>query len=57
MSEPIVNIASLVRAARKAALNSVPLNDACPYPFYTDAGQMFKQQYLLAVAEMEGLAA
>lgn len=51
--EPIVNIADLVRKAHAAAKAKQTLNESCPWPFHTEAGKMFKAEYLKAVSAME----
>ena len=49
------------RQAREAARKGLSLNDACPYPFGTEAADHFKAVYLLALpkgqAQNEGGAA
>jgi len=41
-------------AARNAAIAGKSLNDACPYPWHSDAGVVFKEEYL---AQKEALGA
>lgn len=54
MSEPIVSITQVKEQARQAAEQYSDVNDACPYPFYTQAGQMFKQFFERArIARLE----
>lgn len=50
MTEPIVSRARIEEKARAAAKTYDDVNDACPYPFATDAGQLFKAEFLRARA-------
>lgn len=53
----IVSKQTIERQALAAARAGQSLDDACPYPFASDAGVHFKAVYLLAVpqgAEQEG---
>lgn len=45
MTEPIVSIDAIKKQAAAAAQQYTNVNDACPYPFYTDAGRTFKQEF------------
>ena len=44
----VVNKQIIERQATKAAHAGQSINDACPYPFCSDAGLHFKAVYLLA---------
>ena len=44
----IIPIARVEREARQAAQKYNCIDDACPYPFDTDAGKLFKQFFLQA---------
>jgi hypothetical protein len=46
--ETIIPISRIEREANAAALQHSDLNAACPYPFDTGAGRLFKQFFLLA---------
>jgi hypothetical protein len=46
--DPIIPISRIEREANAAALQYGDVNAACPYPFDTDAGRLFKQFFLLA---------
>lgn len=41
------------RQAVEAARKGLSLDDACPYPFTTDAGMHFKAVYLLALPKVQ----
>jgi len=45
----IVSKATIEKKATEAAQKGLSLNDACPYPFASEAGIHFKAVYLLAV--------
>lgn len=45
----IVSKQTIEREARAAAQAGRSLNDACPYPFASEAGMHFKAVYLLAL--------
>jgi hypothetical protein len=45
MSEAIVNLEAIKAQAREAAGKFTNVNDACPYPFGTAAGQAFKEEF------------
>ena len=45
----IVNKQTIERQATDAAHKGQSINDACPYPFCSDAGLHFKAVYLLAL--------
>ena len=46
-----VNKATVEAEAREAAQNGTTMNDACPYPFSSEAGVHFKAVYLLALPQ------
>lgn len=46
MPFPIKSIAEVEREAREAAYRYDSLEDACPYPFNADIGQVFKKEFL-----------
>ena len=48
MSEPIISIERIQEQAFKAARLYANINDACPYPFGTEAGRVFKEHFLWA---------
>lgn len=48
MNEPIVSIEKIQREAQAAALIYKNVNDACPYPFGTQAATEFKRAFLAA---------
>ncbi len=50
MSESITSRANIERQARAAAKTYDNVNDACPYPFATEAGQLFKAEFARARA-------
>lgn len=49
----IVNKQTIERQAVEAAHQGQSINDACPYPFCSDAGLHFKAVYLLALPQGE----
>ena len=53
MSEPIVSIARIEQQALKAAETYDDVNDACPYPFGTEAGRLFKATFNEAVLQQK----
>lgn len=61
-AQPMITAkATIERQASEAARSGQSLNDACPYPFASEAGMHFKAVYLLALpkgqAQGEGGAA
>lgn len=48
MSEPIVSIERIQEQAFEAARLYSDINDACPYPFGTEAGRVFKEHFVWA---------
>lgn len=53
MTEPIVSRASVEAKARAAAKTYDNVNDACPYPFATQAGQLFSAEFKRERAAMD----
>ncbi len=47
----IVAIETIEREAREAAQQGKSLNEACPYPFASEAGRRFREVYQRAVRE------
>lgn len=45
MSEQIISIDRIEGEAVKAAAKFSSVNDACPYSFYSEAGQIFKKAF------------
>ena len=45
MPEPIASRETIEREAREAAKQYSNVNDACPYPFHTEAGQIFHAEF------------
>lgn len=45
MDLPVISIARIEAEAIKAAAKFSSVNDACPYSFYSEAGQAFKQAF------------
>ncbi|MDM0090282.1 MULTISPECIES: hypothetical protein [unclassified Variovorax] len=52
----IVSIDAVKRAAHAAAERGASLNDACPWPFDSEAGRQFKQLFILHKAALQALA-
>lgn len=52
MTEPIISRAAIEAKARAAAKTYDNVNDACPYPFATEAGKVFKAEFNRARAEI-----
>ena len=50
MQEPIISRERLEREARAAAKTYDNINDACPYPFGTDAAHQFTAEFKRARA-------
>lgn len=46
MPEPIISLERIQREAASAAAIYSDINDACPYPFFTDAGRAFKKAFI-----------
>lgn len=53
--EQVIPLERIEREARAAALQYSNVNDACPYPFGSDAGHAFSQYFKLARAEAQAL--
>jgi hypothetical protein len=51
--EIIVAIESIARQAKDAAKQYTDVNDACPYPFHTEAGRTFKLMFEAALLEQQ----
>lgn len=45
MPDNIVPSAQIEREAEEAARHYADVNDACPYPFDTEAGRLFRQTF------------
>lgn len=50
---PVPPKEQIERDARAAALRGIPLRDACPYPFSSEAGKHFVAVYALAVPKKQ----
>lgn len=46
--DPIISISRIEREANQAATLYTDINAACPYPFDTNAGRLFKEFFMLA---------
>ena len=55
MSNQVIPLSRIEAEARAAALKHSDVNDACPYPFFSDAGHAFSQYFKLARAEAQAL--
>jgi hypothetical protein len=53
VSEPVISIMKIVLEAQAAAKRYASVNDACPYPFGSDAAHAFKAAFLGARKEYE----
>ncbi len=53
--DPIISIEQIEREAQLAAQHYANVNEACPYPFTTEAGRIFKQHFEQARAELKAL--
>ncbi len=51
--DPIVSIESIAKQANAAAEKFTNVNDACPYPFGTEAGRTFKRIFESALVERQ----
>jgi len=51
--EPIVSIERIKREAEHSAALYSDVNAACPYPFFSGAGRLFKQFFLQARARLQ----
>lgn len=45
MDHTIISIDKVRREAREAAQHYSDVNDACPYPFCTEAGRVFRSEF------------
>lgn len=54
LREMIVSKETIEKQATEAARQSQSLNDACPYPFATPAGEHFMAAYWLALPKGAG---
>jgi len=53
MPEPVISIERLRAEAEEAATRYSDVNDACPYPFHSDAGHCFSAFFKEARAAQE----
>lgn len=53
MAEPIISRERIESQARSAARMYSNVNDACPYPWATDAARLFKAEFSRARIELE----
>lgn len=56
MPTKIVSIDAVKRGAHEAAERGQALNDACPWPFDSEAGRRFKQFFITHKAALLALA-
>jgi len=42
---PPVNMATIENEARTAARNNIDVNACCPYPFHSNAGQIYRTAF------------
>jgi len=54
--EPIVPIDKIKQIAKDGAARGLSLDNACPYPFDTAAGRLFKEVYFFHKAALAMLA-
>jgi hypothetical protein len=54
MAESVIPIERIRREARAAAQEHANINDACPYPFGSDAAHAFQQAFAEARAALDG---
>ncbi|MDM0011966.1 hypothetical protein QTH87_05875 [Variovorax sp. J22P168] len=52
----IVAIDTVRRIAKETAEHGLELNDACPWPFDSAAGRLFKNEFIFHKAALEALA-
>ncbi len=57
MTEPIVSRERIATEALKASETYADVNDACPYPFGTAAGRLFKEIFTKARDQQDKAAA
>ncbi len=55
MSEPVVPIDTIKREAHAAAERGETLNDACRWPFDSEAGRAFKHLFIMHRAALDAL--
>jgi len=48
MPHEVIPIDRIRKEAIESAQRFANVNDACPYPFNSDAGRIFKQEFFLA---------
>lgn len=48
MAHEVIPIARIQREAAESAQRFANVNDACPYPFGSDAGRVFKEAFFIA---------
>ena len=48
MAHEVIPIARIQREAAESAQRFANVNDACPYPFQSAAGQVFKEAFFIA---------
>lgn len=53
MPYPIISIERVKKQAQEAAQKYANVNDACPYPFQTEAGRVFKDAFFIAREEKQ----
>lgn len=53
MAHEVIPIARIQREARESAQRFANVNDACPYPFGSDAGRVFKEAFYIAREQKE----
>jgi len=56
MSFDVVPIDTVKRVAKETAERGLSLNDACPWPFESEAGRQFKQFFITHKAALQALA-
>lgn len=56
MSEPIISRERVQAEARAAAQKYSDVNDACPYPFGSEAGRVFRETFLAMRASLGSAA-
>ena len=58
MAHEVIPIERIRREAKESAQRFANVNDACPYPFESEAGRLFKEAFFLArEARQQGLPA
>lgn len=53
MTHPIISIERIKKQAKEAAQKYANVNDACPYPFQSEAGRVFKEAFFIACEEKQ----